>query len=326
MQKTILITGGAGYIGSHCVKDLLLQGYRCVVVGNLSTGHRNAVLSPDFIELDLADRDGLQRVFDKYPIDGVIHFAASTAVGESVSNPEKYYTNNVINSFNLLNAMVANGVHKIVFSSTCAIYGNPVYSPLDEAHPQNPINPYGKSKYITESIFEDYKNAYGLQYITLRYFNVAGCDPSGELGDMRTPPALLIPLALEVAVGAKEHLTIYGDDYDTPDGTCIRDYIHVQDIVSAHRLALENMFKCPESHYINLGTGTGSSVKEIIDSARKITGKTIPAVIGERRPGDPAKLVAVKNKAKEVMGWEPEYTHVEDIIESAWRWMQRQEN
>lgn len=322
-MKTILITGGAGYVGSHCVKDLMRHGYRCVVLDNLSTGYREAVRTEDFIEADLADKAQLSKIFKEYSFDGIVHFAASTQVGESVEHPIEYYANNVMASLNLLEAMVQNGVKNIVFSSTCAIYGEPQYIPLDEAHPREPINPYGKSKLIIESILEDYKKAYGIQYTILRYFNVAGCDLEGELGDLRTPPSLLIPLILETLTGQREFISVYGNNYDTPDGTCIRDYIHVEDIVHAHRQALEKMQQSGDSHTINLGTGKGSSVMEIIQATEEVTGQKVPHRIGKRRAGDPAHLVASNQKAKNVLGWEPAIRDIRVMIESSWRWVHK---
>ena len=291
-MKTILITGGAGYIGSHCVQDLLAHSYRCIVVDNLSTGFREAVTSPDFIQLDLRDKDALTAVFEKYSIDGVVHFAASTEVGESVVNPIKFFDNNVTATFNLLAIMAQFNVATLVFSSTCAVYGNPQYVPLDEKHPQNPINPYGKSKHIIESVLEDYAHAYGLKYMILRYFNVAGCDTKNKLGDRRQPATLLIPLALEAVLGKRKAITVFGKDYDTPDGTCIRDYIHVEDVSIAHRLALEKMFSGASSACINLGVGIGASVLEVLSTAERVTGKSVPMNIGERRPGDSPMLIA----------------------------------
>ena len=321
-MKTILVAGGAGYIGSHTVKYLLKNDYNVVVVDNLSYGHKEAVLTPHFEQIDLADKEALNKVFKKYKIDAVIHFAAFTYVGESVSQPQKYYWNNVVNTINLLDVMIENDVKNIVFSSTCATYGNPQYTPIDENHPQSPINPYGKTKLMMEQIMADYETAYGLKYIALRYFNAAGCDKDGELGESHEPETHLIPLVLKAIKGEIPQISVFGTDYDTPDGTCIRDYIHVEDLADAHMLAVEKLFKDKQSHCINLGTGIGKSVKEIIKSAEKVTGKKVPLVYGERRIGDPAKLYAANKKAREILNWNPKYTDINEIIKTAWTWEQ----
>ena len=319
-MKTILVAGGAGYIGSHTVKFLQNLGYKVVVLDNLVYGHIEAVLTEDFERIDLENKDAIDAIFKKYKIDAVIHFAGYTYVGESVLNPKKYYQNNVVNTINLLDSMIENNVKNIVFSSTCATYGNPQYTPIDEKHPQNPINPYGQTKLMTEKIMADYDKAYGLKYITLRYFNAAGGDAEGQLGESHNPETHLIPLVLQVAKGERTNITVFGTDYDTEDGTCIRDYIHVEDLANAHMLAVEKLFNDGQSDCINLGTGIGTSVKEIIDAVEKVTGKTVPVVYGERREGDPAKLYAANAKAKEVLGWEPKYTEICDIIKTAWLW------
>lgn len=316
----MLILGGAGYVGSHTVKDLMRCGYRCIVADNLVYGHRDAVLCEDFIRVDLKDEQKVKQLFQEYTIDGVIHFAAYTYVGESVENPGKYYRNNVANTINVLDAMKENGVKYLVFSSTCATYGSPQYIPIDEYHPQNPLSPYGKTKWIDEQIFKDYESAYGLKYMALRYFNVAGCDSEGQLGERHDPETHLIPLVLDVADEKREYITVYGTDYETPDGTCIRDYIHVEDIASAHRLALEKLWAKEESHCINLGTGQGVSVKEIINAAEEVTGKKIATQYGARRAGDPERLVASNQKAKVVLNWTPRYTDISEIIRTAWEW------
>ena len=319
-NKTILVTGGAGYIGSHTVKHLVKRGYNVVVLDNLVYGHKEAVLTDNFEQIDLKNKQDVDNVFKKYQIDGVIHFAAYTYVGESVQNPSKYYWNNVVNTLNLLDVMRENSVSNIVFSSTCATYGNPNYMPLDEKHPQKPINPYGKTKFTIEQIMEDYNKAYGLKYMALRYFNAAGADKDGELGESHNPETHLIPLVLKAIKGEKDSITVFGTDYNTPDGTCIRDYIHVEDLASAHRLALEYLFNGGNSDYINLGTGIGNSVKEIIEASEKVTGKKVPVIYGQRREGDPAELYADNQKAKKVLRWQPEYTNIEDIIRTAWNW------
>jgi len=320
--KTILIAGGAGYIGSHTAKYLSSLGYKIVVLDNLVYGHREAVLTENFEQVDLKDKDAVDKVFKNYKIDAVIHFAAYTYVGESVSEPQKYYHNNVVNTLNLLDVMLENNVKNIVFSSTCATYGNPLYMPLDEKHSQNPINPYGQTKLMTEKIMADYDKAYGLKYVALRYFNAAGGDAQGELGESHDPETHLIPLVLKAIKGEIPKITVFGTDYNTPDGTCIRDYVHVEDLASAHHLAVEKLINGGESDCINLGTGIGTSVKEIIDAAKAVTGLDVPLAYGERREGDPDKLFATNEKAKRVLGWNPKYTDVKDIIKTAWLWEQ----
>lgn len=322
MKRTILIAGGAGYIGSHTVKYLLKNNYEVVVLDNLVYGHREAVLTPNFEQIDLADKAAVDKVFKKYKIDAVIHFAAYTYVGESVAQPQKYYWNNVVNTLNLLDTMIENNVKNIVFSSTCATYGNPQYTPLDEKHPQSPINPYGKTKLMMEQIMADYDAAYGLKYVALRYFNAAGADAQGELGESHDPETHLIPLVLKAIKGDIPNITVFGTDYETDDGTCIRDYIHVEDLADAHMLAVEKLFKDRTSDCINLGTGIGKSVKEIIEAAEEVTGKKVPVIYGERRAGDPPKLYAANQKAINVLGWQPKYMNVKDIIKTAWVWEQ----
>jgi UDP-glucose 4-epimerase len=316
-MKTILVTGGAGYIGSHTVKHLIEHGYNCIVLDNLVYGHREAVHSDvPFERIDLLDPAGLKSMFAKYQFDAVIHFAAFAYVGESVKDPQKYYINNVVGTLNLLAAMLAASVKDIVFSSTCATYGEPKYTPIDEVHPQNPINPYGANKVMIERIFSDYWYAYSLRWIALRYFNAAGS--GGGIGESHNPETHLIPLVLQ-ALQTGEPVKVFGTDYETPDGTCIRDYIHVQDLAAAHRLALENL----ENYHgaLNLGTGVGTSVSQIIAAAEKASGKTCPALYAPRREGDPAKLFAANEKARTVLGWTPENT-LDDIITSAWEWEQ----
>lgn len=325
-MSTILIAGGAGYIGSHTAKLLSQSGYDIVVLDNLVYGHREAVFTPNFELVDLADKATLDKVFKKYRIDAVIHFAAYAYVGESVVDPQKYYHNNVVNTLNLLDAMIVNGVKNIVFSSTCATYGNPQYTPIDEKHPQFPINPYGRTKLMIEKIMADYEVAYGLKYIALRYFNAAGADSQGEIGENHNPETHLIPLALKAVNGEIPQLTIFGTDYDTPDGTCIRDYIHVEDLADAHILAVEKLFKDKTSYCINLGTGLGTSVKEILNAVEKVTGKQVPHVFGERRAGDPPRLYAANEMAKKVLNWNPKYTQIEEIIKTAWIWEQSKKN
>lgn len=318
-MANILVMGGAGYIGSHTVKHLLDNGYQVVVADNLIYGHRAAVdARAEFIHADLLDPYSLEQVFNKFSISAVIHFAAFAYVGESVQEPQKYYFNNVQGTLNLLRAMLSHGVKDIVFSSTCATYGEPVYTPIDEKHPQNPINPYGRTKLMIEQIFADYERAYGLRHISLRYFNAAGASADGSIGESHNPETHLIPLVLKAIKGECKAISIFGTDYDTPDGTCIRDYIHVEDLALAHRLAVEKLKDY--SGCINLGTGIGSSVKEIIAAAEQVSGKKCPVEYGPRRAGDPAKLFADNQKAKTILGWNPQYTHIQDILRTAWNW------
>ncbi|MDR0453890.1 MAG: UDP-glucose 4-epimerase GalE [Deferribacteraceae bacterium] len=319
-MNTILVVGAAGYIGSHTLRDLKERKYNTVALDNLSEGHLEALCGGVLENIDLADTEGLNNIFKKYNIDAVMHFAAYAYVGESVINPRKYYQNNVLCTFNLLNAMLENNVHNIVFSSTCAIYGNPVYTPIDEKHPQSPVNPYGNTKYIIEKMLADYKKAYGLKYIALRYFNAAGARESAEIGESHNTETHLIPLVLQTLTGKKQCIDIFGDDYDTPDGTCIRDYIHVNDLADAHRLAVEHLMNNKGSEVINLGTGKGHSVKEIISVCESVAGKRAPYKVTARREGDPASLVASNCVARDLLGWEPKYTDIKDIIRTAWNW------
>ncbi len=317
--KQIMVMGGAGYIGSHTVKHLLDNGYQVIVADNLAYGHREAVdKRAEFVSADLSDPKSLDNLFKKHRADAVIHFAAFTYVGESVQDPQKYYFNNVIGTLNLLRVMLANGVKDIVFSSTCATYGEPQYTPMDEKHPQQPINPYGRTKLMIEQIFADYARAYGLRYIALRYFNAAGCAGDGSLGESHQPETHLIPLVLQTIRGERPVLKVFGTDYNTPDGTCIRDYIHVEDLALAHRLALEKLSQY--SGHINLGTGLGTSVKEIICAAEEVSGRKCPVEYVERRAGDPAILCADNKRAQEILGWHPAYTRIKDIIQTAWNW------
>lgn len=320
-MKNILVLGGAGYIGSHAVKKLLIKGYNPIVVDNLVYGHREAVLAKEFYQIDIGNKIELNAVFKKHKIDAVVHFAAYTYVGESVTNPKKYYNNNLINTINVLDCMIENDVKNIVFSSTCATYGNPEYSPLDEKHIQSPINPYGWTKYMVEKVMDDYDRAYGLKSICLRYFNAAGADKDGQLAEKHNPETHLIPLVLQTALGQREFINVFGNDYDTPDGTCIRDYIHVEDLADAHILAIEKLFEEKKSYRINLGTGIGTSVNEIIQSAQRVTGKEIPVLYVDRRDGDPAKLVASNEYAQEVLYWIPKYVNIDDIVKSAYNVM-----
>lgn len=322
----ILIVGGAGYIGSHLNKEISKKGYKTVVFDNLSYGYEKFVKWGIFERGDLGDIEDIRKVFKKYRIEAVMHFAAFTYVGESVEDPQKYYMNNVKNTLNLLQVMLEENVKYFVFSSTCATYGNPARIPITENHPQNPINPYGKSKLIVEEILKDYSDAYGLKYASLRYFNAAGADPDCEIGEMHDPETHLIPLVLDAASSKREDIKIFGTDYDTSDGTCIRDYIHVTDLADAHILALEYLQKGGKSDIFNLGNGNGFSVKEVIETAREITGKPIKEVEVERRPGDPPVLIGSSKKAMEILKWKPKYHDLSRIIETAWKWHKKVNN
>jgi UDP-glucose 4-epimerase len=318
----ILIVGGAGYIGSHMVKLLSVAGHQVVVFDNLSKGYRDAVLEGEFIEGDLANLEQLERLFSSSRFDAVMHFASFIEVGESVRDPAKYYRNNFSNTQNLLDSMVAHDVGHFIFSSTAAIFGEPRYTPIDEVHAKSPINPYGRSKFMVEQMLEDYDRAHGLKSVCLRYFNAAGADVEGDLGERHNPETHLIPLVLQAASGRRDAIAIYGNDYDTADGTCVRDYIHVQDLCAAHLLALDSLRKTGNSNQFNLGNGLGFSVRQVIDCAREVTGREIKVVNEERRAGDPAVLVADAARAKTVLGWKPSLSSLEKIIETAWNWEQ----
>jgi len=316
----ILVTGGAGYIGSIIVEELIKEGEKVIVVDNLKEGHRKAV-SPEasFIEGDLAEKQFLRQIFEKNQIDSVIHMAAEALVEQSMIDPKRFFRNNVINGINLLEAMLEFSVKKLIFSSTAAVYGNPQEIPIDENHPQNPINPYGESKFMFERILEWYHGAYDLNFISLRYFNAAGA--SAKYGEDHSPETHLIPNILKVALGQKDYLTIYGNDYETPDGSCIRDYIHVVDLARAHILALKALSGSDAQHAVyNLGNERGYSVLQILEAAKKVTRKEIPYKLSSRRKGDPAILVASSQRIKARLGWKAFYTDIEAIIESAWRW------
>jgi len=323
-KETILVVGGAGYIGSHMVKDLLEAGYGVVTLDNLSTGHRELLTGGDFVEGDLADERVLDRIFSSYRISSVMHFAAFALVGESVENPLKYYRNNLAATIALLSAMIRHDVKRFIFSSTAAVYGEPLEVPIREDHPCNPTNPYGTSKIAVEKMLQDCDSAYGLRYISLRYFNASGADESGIVGERHTNETHLIPLVLKVATGERENIRIYGTDYPTPDGTCIRDYIHVSDLTQAHLLALEVLLSDGESAVYNLGNNRGYSVREVIELAEKVTGKKIAVIETERRPGDPARLIASSEKIKKSLGWKPKYENLETIIKTAWVWHQKE--
>lgn len=316
----ILVTGGAGYIGSHTVKMLIEKGKDILVLDNLSRGFKEAINSKaEFENADLLDYYSLENVIKKYNIEAVIHFAAFAYVGESVENPQLYYNNNVVGSFNLIKAITAKGINKFVFSSTCSTYGNPVQIPISESETTKPINPYAKTKLMIENILEDFHTAYGLNYAALRYFNAAGCSEDGDIGESHDPEPHLIPLVLQSMTEKTRQLKIFGDDYETPDGTCIRDYIHVNDLADAHIRALDFLNNNDNPVVINLGTGDGNSVMDIINTSENITGKKANYVMNPRRPGDPAILVADNKKAKEVLGWMPKYK-LDKIIETAWKW------
>lgn len=319
----MLVVGGAGYIGSHMVKRLGQLGCDVTALDNLSSGHRDAVLAGDFVHGDIADRQLLDDLFRRKRFDAVMHFASFIQVGESVQHPAKYYQNNVVNTLNLLDAMQAFGVDKFIFSSTAATFGEPQYTPIDEKHPQQPINPYGRTKLMIEQALADYDKAYGLKSVCLRYFNAAGADPEGHLGERHDPETHLIPLVLQAASERRPHISVFGRDYDTPDGTCIRDYIHIADLCEAHWLALQSLMSDGASQAYNLGNGNGFTVQEVIDTARRVTGRPIQVVDGPRRAGDPARLVADSRLAREKLSWQPRYSDLSTIIEHAWKWETR---
>ncbi len=316
----VLICGGAGYIGSHMVKLLAEQGYTVTIFDNLSTGHREAVKWGTLVQGDLLDIVALDALFKSNQFDAVMHFSAKSLVGESVEKPALYYLNNVIGSYNLLEQMRLHDVDKFVFSSTAATFGNPQTATIDEGHPQVPINPYGRTKLAVEYILGDYAQAYGLRSVSLRYFNAAGADPSGMIGESHDPETHLIPNVLKAVLGAGSNLRIFGDDYDTADGTCIRDYIHVNDLCEAHLLALKYMDKQDGAQAYNLGNGKGFSVLEVLNAAMSVVGKKIPYEIVERRPGDPATLVANSQLVTEQLNWKPVFTQIDEIISTAWNW------
>ncbi|EAZ92057.1 UDP-glucose 4-epimerase GalE [Crocosphaera chwakensis] len=322
----ILVTGGAGYIGSHAVLALKKAGYDVIILDNLIYGHQDLVekiLKVELIIGDLGDRSLLKDIFKQYSIDAVMHFAAFAYVGESIKEPQKYYRNNVANTLTLLEAMKATSINKLVFSSTCATYGVAQFSPITEQHPQNPINPYGASKLMVEQILKDFSKAYDLNYVCFRYFNAAGAHPEGLLGEDHDPEPHLIPLVLLTALGKRKFISIFGRDYPTPDGTCIRDYIHVLDIAQAHLLGLNYLQQGGKSDIFNLGNGNGFSIQEVIDTAIEVTQKNINVKIGDRRPGDPPILVGSGEKAAKILGWKPQYSSLENILSHAWQWHQK---
>lgn len=316
----ILIVGGAGYIGSHVNKLLNESGYETIILDNLSHGHKEAVQWGTFYKGDIKDIPTIEKIFEEYDISAVMHFSSFIEVGESVQDPMKYYQNNVVNTLNLLNTMLKYNVKKFIFSSTCATYGVPQKIPLTEDHPQNPINPYGWTKLMVERILKDYDTAYGLKSIILRYFNASGADESGLIGEDHTPESHLIPLILDAAIGKRDDIKIYGTDYDTHDGTCIRDYIHVNDLADAHLKALNYLNEKNSSNEFNLGNGKGFSVKEVIEAVKKVTSIDFKVTSTDRREGDPAVLIGSAEKANQLLNWTPEYDNIDKIVESAWNW------
>ncbi|MDJ0888818.1 MAG: UDP-glucose 4-epimerase GalE [Desulfobacterales bacterium] len=319
-KLNILVVGGCGYIGTHMVKALLEAGHHPVTLDDLSSGHRSLLPGGDFIEGTIADTGLLEGIFMSRRIDAVMHLAGFIEVGESVRDPLKYYGNNFTGTANLLDAMVRHDVKRLVFSSSAAVYGEPESTPIDEGHPLNPTSPYGDTKLWVEKMLLACDRAHGMRAISLRYFNAAGADESATIGERHEPESHLIPLVLEVARGAREHIRIFGVDYPTPDGTCIRDYIHVSDLVSAHLAAIEALMDGAGSNVYNLGNSRGISVREIIETARRVSGQAIPIVEDERRPGDPAVLIAGSTKIKNELNWQPRFEHIEDIVRTAWNW------
>ncbi|HEY1077192.1 MAG TPA: UDP-glucose 4-epimerase GalE [Fontimonas sp.] len=319
----VLVAGGAGYIGAHMCKQLADHGHRVVVCDNLASGHRAAVRWGDFVEASIGDADALDRLFSHYRIDAVMHFAASSIVAESVADPLTFYRNNVAHTVTLLEAMQRHGVSRFVFSSTASIFGEPQAALIDENHPKRPVNPYGWTKLAVEQLLEDCARAYGLRSVSLRYFNAAGADPSGEIGEAHEPETHLIPRLLRAANGEPLPVRIFGDDYPTPDGTCIRDYIHVNDLADAHLKALLALDRSAGFACYNLGNGQGYSVREVISSVESVIGRPLDMEIAPRRPGDPARLVASSARAAEELGWAPRIRDIRAIIETAWRWHQR---
>jgi UDP-glucose 4-epimerase len=316
----VLVTGGLGYVGSHAVKLLVDRGIEVVNLDDLSFGHKKAACGSEVVIGDIGDAALLRDILVRYDIDAVMHFAAFADVGESVKNPQKYYINNVSKSLVLLQQMMEAGVKKLIFSSTAAVFGEPQVVPIPEEHPKNPTNPYGRSKLMLEEILNEYDHAYGLKWIALRYFNASGADPSGIIGEDHKPEHHLIPIVLDVALGKRESVSIFGTDWPTPDGTCIRDYVHVTDLAQAHLLALEALESGAQSNVYNMGNGNGYSVLEVISTAESVTGRKIKAIPAPRREGDPARLVAGSDKIKRELGWKPEFPELKTIIETAWRW------
>lgn len=323
MAPHVLVVGGAGYIGSHMVKLLRQSGYAPVVLDDLSNGRREAVPEGSLVVGNMADPGILSALMQAFRFEAVMHFASFIQVGESVAQPGRYYDNNVGNTVRLLEAMVAHGITRFIFSSTAAIFGDPEYVPIDERHPKAPINPYGRSKWMVEQVLEDFDRAYGLRACCLRYFNAAGADPDGELGECHEPETHLIPLVLQAAAGRRAGITIFGDDYPTPDGTCIRDYIHVTDLCDAHLLALRALEAGAASSRYNLGNGAGYSNLEVVTAAERVSGKKVARELGARRAGDPPRLVADAALAKAELGWNPRFADIDTIIRHAWHWEQK---
>lgn len=320
----ILVCGGAGYIGSHMVKMLGNKGCSVVTFDNLSSGHADAVLCGTLVQGCLSNTQAIRDLFQRHQFDAVMHFASYIQVGESVQQPALYYQNNVANTLNLLQVMAEFKVQHFIFSSTAATFGEPQYTPIDEQHPQQPINPYGRSKWLIEQALPDFDQAYGMKSVCLRYFNAAGADPDGELGERHEPETHLIPLVLQAASGRRKNISVFGTDYDTPDGTCIRDYIHVQDLCEAHWLALQYLQQGGISQNFNLGNGQGFSVKQVIDTAKAVTGKNIEVVYANRRVGDPARLVADASAAQATLGWKPMLADLSTLVQHAWAWERKQ--
>ena len=319
----VLVVGGAGYIGSHCVRQLVAAGHRPVVLDNLVFGHRSAVCAEiPFYDTDLGNQKIVGQILREESIELVMHFAAFAYVGESVTEPRKYYDNNFVATLRLLEAMLDNGVKKFVFSSTCATYGEPLSLPIVETLPQAPINPYGQTKLDVENCLKSFAHAYGLSFAAFRYFNAAGAAEDGTIGEDHQPETHLIPLVVDAATGRRDHIKIFGTDYDTPDGTCLRDYVHVDDLSRAHIAAFEKLEISGASHFYNLGTGRPSSVRDIIDAVEAVTGLRVPVIEHDRRAGDPPALYADSSKAQNELGWEIKFSEVKDIIETAWRWHQ----
>lgn len=324
INKKILVIGGAGYIGAHMVRQLIDTRYGVVILDNLSTGNRKLVQGGEFVQGNLGDGDLLDRLFTAHAFDAVMHFAAFSQVGESMNQPLRYYRNNLAETVVLLDAMVHHDVKRFIFSSTAAVYGEPVAIPITEDHPCAPANPYGNTKLAVERMLSDCDAAYGLKYMALRYFNAAGADASAEIGELHDPETHLIPIVLRTAAGQMDHIQVYGSDYPTTDGTCIRDYVHVNDLAQAHLLALDALLSGSDSAIFNLGSSNGYSVKDVIGKAETVTGEKIPVVEAPRRPGDPAVLVASSDKIKRELGWVPAYDDLEKIIRTAWNWHLKQ--
>lgn len=320
----VLVCGGAGYIGSHTVKNLIQEGYEVVVFDNLSSGRRELLLGGDLIQADLKDRESLKRAFSAHAFGAVLHFASLIQVGESYRDPQKYYVQNLLTSLNLLEAMLEAGVKRLIFSSSAAVYGIPKTIPIPESHPLNPFNPYGRTKLFIEQIMSDYEAAYGLKFISLRYFNAAGADPDGRLGEMHAPETHLIPNALLTVLGRRKSLDLFGNDFPTPDGTAVRDYIHVTDLAAAHVLALKRLLAAPESDFINLGANQGYSVLEVVRAVETVTGQKVPYEVKPRRQGDVPVLLASREKAERVLGWRLRHSGIEEIIQTAWQWHKKQ--